>query len=180
MMKEVEGYSDYFIDEAGNVFSKKIHDRQNPLGELRLLRATQDRYLCVTLCNKPVYKKKTIHRLVAEAFIPNPDNKPQINHINGIKTDNRVENLEWVTSQENVQHAHSLGLTKPNNKAAKARAAIVLAKPVLQLDLQGNVIAKFKSQSEAKRMTGISNCTISEVCLGKRKTAGGYKWRMKI
>ena len=67
-------------------------------------------YLYIGFYEKPRKQMRGVHRVVAEAFIPNPDNKPEVNHINGIKTDNRVENLEWVTHQENTQHAIANGL----------------------------------------------------------------------
>jgi hypothetical protein len=70
------------------------------------------RYLYVGLYDKPRKLLAPVHRLVAEAFIPNPDNKPEVNHINGIKTDNRAENLEWVTRKENEAHAFRIGLKK--------------------------------------------------------------------
>lgn len=80
-----------------------------------------DRGYCVVRIGK---KNKYLHRLIAEAFIPNPENKPQVNHINGVKTDNRIVNLEWATSRENVIHAHKTGLSKPRIISKEERKLI--------------------------------------------------------
>lgn len=106
-----------------------------------------------------------IHRLVAKAFITNPQNKPDVNHKNGIKTDNRVENLEWCTHQENMDHAFSMGR--------------FIRKEVEQYDLQNNLINCFKTTLKAEEQTGIPHNNISLVCNQKRQTAGGYRWRYK-
>lgn len=103
--KKVPGFNDkYEVSNTGNVRNEKGH----------LLRPflTHQGYLMVTLCENGKRKQIRLNRLVAEAFIANPDNKPEVNHKNGIKTDNAATNLEWATKSENMIHAYKSGLQK--------------------------------------------------------------------
>lgn len=165
MIKLIPGYEHYAVDELGNVYSV----RKN---YLKLIpKHNHDGYLRIQLWNHQSCKFVGIHRLVAIAFIPNPDNKPFINHKNGIKSDNRVENLEWCTQKENIKHSYQMGLSHKNPLNFKP-----LSKPIKQYDLQDNFIKEFPSTMEVERILGIKHSQISYACK-HNGIAKGYKWK---
>ena len=104
-MKEIKNYENYLISDNGEIYNiKKCCYMKPNLGK--------SGYYRIKLSNNGVKKIFLVHRLVAETYLKNEFNKPQVNHINGIKTDNNIKNLEWSTRQENMQHAYKNGLMK--------------------------------------------------------------------
>lgn len=175
MKKEIKDFPHYLISSDGTVYSKNYHLTK----QIKKLMPIKDNkgYLNVHLCKDGKQITRRIHRLVAEAFIPNLDNKPQINHKNGIKTDNRIENLEWCTNQENQIHSYRI-LGKENALLGKLGKLHNLSKIVIQIQ-NNKVVAEFYGTHEAHRKTGINQQHICECCNGKLKTAGGYQWKYK-
>ena len=110
-------------------------------------------------------KIKSIHRLVAEAFIENPDNKPQVNHIDGNKGNNNASNLEWATPSENTKHAYKTALLTHYSRA------------VYQIDPETIIGKRWESVRAASRALGITESGIIKCCRGERKMSGGYIWR---
>ena len=123
-------------------------------------------YAIVTLSFDGVRKSVRVHRLVAEAFLPNPINKRTVNHIDENKLNNRIENLEWATDRENANHG---------NRTKKS--ALGRCKPVEQLSLDGELVNSFDSIKLAAMATDISPQKISATAMGHQKQTHGYKWR---
>lgn len=187
--KTVNGYEGlYEVSNKGRVRSlDKIvpkWDGQRLLkGKILKGGITRFGYVKVILTKEKTKRTFLVHRLVAEAFIENdnPKSKNQVNHIDGDKLNNSIENLEWVTASENVRHAFENGLKKPSQKSTK----IITQKgyesniEVLQFTLDGVLLKKWHSMTEASNKLGINLSSISMCCSKtgrKRKTAGGFKW----
>lgn len=181
--KDVAGYEGYY--KVSNLGRVKSIDRIiiNSLNIKKLFRGKilkttihPDGYLLCSLSIKNRSLSVRIHRLVAEAFLINSENKPVVNHKNGVRDDNRLENLEWVTVKENVQHSFKSGLRKSPNfeKFGKLNHR---SKPIIQMTKNGDFIKRYESGWEAERATGIDQGSIARVCLGRYKTAGKFIWK---
>lgn len=183
--KDIEDYPNYQISTFGNVKSKErispcCYNSNRKIKE-RILKQYINKkgYLEVCLFNKTKRTKK-VHQLVAKAFIPNPENKPCINHMDGNKQNNKVDNLEWCSYSYNVKEAYRLGLSKPNDNQKKAVIAYCKQnkiKPIVQLDLNNNLIKKWNSAIEVEETLGFSRKNISQCITGRTKTAYGYIWK---
>lgn len=175
--KDVIGYEGlYQVSNKGNVKSL-IYKRQNGNASILKLVTKNNGYIQVTLV-KDEYKSIQVHRLVAQMFIPNPENKPQVNHINGIRNDNRVENLEWVTASENQIHSHRiLGNKSGYWMRDKIGALSVRKKLLIQKDLNGNIIRYWHCASDVSRELGYSGHAVRLCCRGVTKTSHGFVWQ---
>lgn len=154
--RDIQGYEgQYRISSKGRVFSVKRNKMLKPCDN-------GHGYLFVNLYMNSKPKQSKVHRLVAMAFIANPENKRQINHKDGNKRNNAMENLEWSTNSENGIHRYRV--LKHTNGAVK--------RPVICVDTG----IKYPSIADASRHTGLSANLICQVCLGHRKTTKGFHW----
>lgn len=148
---------------------------QSKKGTILKGRVDKDGYIDIVLSKNCKTKHFRAHRLVAIAFIPNPSNKEQVNHINECPSDNRVDNLEWVTCKENINYG-----TRSSKMAGTRVQRGILSKPVIQIDAATKqVIAEYRSIHEAERETGAKHSNISRCCYGKQKLAKGFLWKFK-
>lgn len=155
-VKDYEGL--YYVSSEGRLRSS--HSNNKGVGWKIVKGATVDReYIKVKLIKDHIYKQVSLHRLVATTFIPNPKNKPQVNHKNGNKHDNRVENLEWVTQSENILHSYKTGLKKPmrgvKNWCAKITEADVLM--IRKLAIEG------QTPTQISKSYPINDATVSKI-----------------
>ena len=161
--KDIEGYEGlYQVSSFGRVKSSYTN---------RILKGYKiaSGYLGLRLYKNNIGSMNTIHRIVAEAFIPNPENKPQVNHIDEDKTNNRVDNLEWVTAKENINHGTGIvrgHLSQVNDPNRSKRVKLV--------DICTGEYNIFKSTSEASKITGLRQGNISKCARGITRRVGNY------
>lgn len=164
--KDVAGYEGlYQVSDRGNVRSRR---RRGSSGGVLKPKVNRDGYLYIVLYREGEWKPILIHRLVAQTFIPNPLNLPQVNHKDEDKTNNAANNLEWCTVKYNSNYG-----------TCQARKAAKCSKVVLQYDKEGNFVREWTSTREVERQTGFAQSHISKCCRGELKSAYGFIWKYK-
>lgn len=158
------------IKSLGNGFSTNPNFNKEKILSQRI---KKNGYLQVKICFNGLHYHRIVHRLVAEAFIINPLGKKEVNHKNGIKTDNRIENLEWVTSSENQIHAFKTGLQKAKSSSESSSSI-----KVRQLTKDNELVRTWDSINQVKKELGFNSFGIIGCCKKrkKHKTAYGFKW----
>ena len=163
----------YKVSSYGRIICLKWHRTGKP----RLCRLSVEGYGYLVVRIDGVTKR--VHRIVAETFISNPEHKPEVDHINTTRTDNRIENLRWCTQRENDNNPLSRKHKRENHAKpwlGKLGADCPNSIQIVQLALDGKFIRKWSAAAEIERELGIPNGNIIKCCRGKLKSAGGFKW----
>jgi len=179
--KDIEGYKEYYqVSDHGNVKRLARFSSNNHFLKERILKPHNNYgYLRVGLHKNHNKKLFLVHRLVLIAFKKNPYNKTQCNHIDGIKSNNYIDNLEWSTCAENNQHAYDTGLNK-GSRFGKFGKDNPNSKPLFQINKFNNeIIKEWDSVIDVERKLGYHSGCIASACRGEYKTASGFKWRYK-
>lgn len=181
--KAIPGYEGkYEVSDKGEV--RSLNYRGTNRSQVLKPLTSGKGYLMVGLCKNGKMHWEKIHRLVASLFIPNPGNKPQVNHLDGVKTNNVASNLEWVTGGENQVHAYRTGLKKADPEWGRTLGKVhgnagrmANRRPIIATDVRTGVETRYESAAEIERVLGVYHSDVARVCAGKRKHAKGHTFR---
>ena len=169
--KDIEGYEGlYQVSNLGRVKSFDTKDKLGRIRKGRVLKPFRKKsgYLYVDLCRNGKRKSHSLHRLVAQAFIPNPENKPEVNHIDEDKTNNIVDNLGWSTRTDNNNHGTR------NERVSKINSI-----PIIATNIKTGESKDFYGGNECARQLGLNQGHITDVLKGRLKQTGGYTFKYK-